>query len=139
MGDDEEVGCKVEYLDTIDGTPEETNWIVRAGRARVTYPNGCVFEGIRILFILFYYTLYLLLYLYLIVLNLGTFDAERIKQGQGLFIWMKPGEDDEGPSERARYEGNYKDGIRSGFGKMTFPSGDIYEGEWLDNKVLFTY
>lgn len=49
---------------------------------------------------------------------------------------MKPGEDDEAPTERARYEGNYKDGIRSGFGKMTFPSGDIYEGEWLDNKVI---
>lgn len=45
MGDEEEAGCKVEYLDTIDGTPEESNWIVRAGRARVTYPNGCVFEG----------------------------------------------------------------------------------------------
>lgn len=45
MADDEEVGCKVEYLDTADGTPEETNWIMRAGRARVTYPNGCTFEG----------------------------------------------------------------------------------------------
>jgi hypothetical protein len=45
MADDEEAGCKVEYLDTADGTPEETNWIMRAGRARVTYPNGCTFEG----------------------------------------------------------------------------------------------
>lgn len=70
------------------------------------------------------------------IVKLGTFDAERIKQGPGLFIWMKAGEDDEGPSERARYEGNYKDGIRSGFGKMTYPNGDIYEGEWLDNKVM---
>lgn len=45
MADDEEAGCKVEYLDTPDGTPEETNWIKRAGRAKVTYPNGCTFEG----------------------------------------------------------------------------------------------
>jgi hypothetical protein len=109
MADDEEVGCKVEYLDTPDGNPEETNWIKRAGRARVTYPNGCVFEG--------------------------NFDAEKIKQGNGVFIWMKPGEEDEAPTERARYEGNYKDGVKSGVGKMTFPNGDIYEGEWLDNKV----
>jgi hypothetical protein len=109
MADDEEAGCKVEYLDTPDGTPEETNWIMRAGRAKVTYPNGCTFEG--------------------------TFDAERIKQGQGVYVWVKPGEDDEGPTEKARYEGNYKDGLRCGFGKMTFPSGDTYEGEWQDNKM----
>jgi hypothetical protein len=42
---EEEQGCKVEYLDTADGSPEEANWIKRAGRAKVTYPNGCVFEG----------------------------------------------------------------------------------------------
>mmetsp|Transcript_15842 Transcript_15842/g.23850 ORF Transcript_15842/g.23850 Transcript_15842/m.23850 type:complete len:231 (-) Transcript_15842:87-779(-) len=109
MADDEESGCKVEYIDTPDGTPEETNWIMRAGRARVTYPNGCTFEG--------------------------TFDAERIKQGPGVFVWMKAGEEDEGPIEKARYEGNYKDGARNGVGKMTYPNGDIYEGEWLDNKM----
>ena len=67
---------------------------------------------------------------------LGTFDAERIKQGPGVYIWMKAGsEEDETPVEKARYEGNYKDGLRSGFGRMTFPNGDIYEGQWVDNKV----
>jgi hypothetical protein len=46
MGDEEEPQCKVEYLDLAEGAePEETNWIRRAGRCRVTYVNGCTFEG----------------------------------------------------------------------------------------------
>jgi hypothetical protein len=66
----------------------------------------------------------------------GTFDAERIKQGHGLYVWMKPGgEEDDTPVEKARYEGNYKDGLRSAVGRMVYPSGDVYEGEWLDNKM----
>jgi hypothetical protein len=44
------------------------------------------------------------------------------------------GEDEE-KTEKARYEGNYRDGLKSGVGRMTFPNGDVYEGEWLDNKV----
>ena len=50
---------------------------------------------------------------------------------------MAPGADDpEALVEKARYEGNYKDGIKLGFGKMVYPNGDIYEGEWVDNKVF---
>jgi hypothetical protein len=46
MGDEEEPQCKVEYLDLAEGAePEETNWIRRAGRCKVTYPNGHIFEG----------------------------------------------------------------------------------------------
>jgi len=41
---DEEAQCKVEYADGPDG-PEETNWVKRAGNAKVTYVNGCTFEG----------------------------------------------------------------------------------------------
>jgi hypothetical protein len=103
---------KVEYLDLPEGAePEEANWIKRAGRAKVTYPNGSTFEG--------------------------TFDAEKIKQGQGVYVWMKPGaEEGEDPVEKARYEGNYKDGMRGGgYGRMVFPNGDIYEGQWHENKV----
>ena len=52
---------------------------------------------------------------------------------------MKPGsEDDETPVEKARYEGNFKNGLKTGYGKMIFPSGDIYEGEWFENKVIVT-
>lgn len=67
----------------------------------------------------------------------GTFDAERIKQGPGLYVWKVPGaEEGEEPVEKARYEGNYKDGLKHGVGKMIFPNGNIYEGEWFENKVI---
>jgi hypothetical protein len=109
MGDEEAPQCKVEYLDNTEG-PEETNWIKRAGRARVTYPNGCTFEG--------------------------TFDAEKIKQGYGVYVWMGPaGGEDESMVEKARYEGNYKDGLKDGYGRMVFPSGDLYEGMWVQNRM----
>lgn len=46
MGDEEVPQCKVEYLDIAEGGEEEvTNWIRRAGKCRVTYPNGEIFEG----------------------------------------------------------------------------------------------
>lgn len=49
---------------------------------------------------------------------------------------MAPGgEEDETPVEKARYEGDYKDGLKHGVGKMVFPNGNIYEGEWFENKV----
>ena len=113
MADEEEPQCKVEYLDIAEGAePEETNWIRRAGKCRVTYPNGHVFEG--------------------------TFDAERIKQGFGSYIWMGPGsEEDETPVEKARYDGDYKNGLKHGVGKMVFPNGNVYEGEWFENKVRY--
>jgi hypothetical protein len=69
---------------------------------------------------------------------LGTYDSERVKQGPGVYVWMGPtSEEDETPVEKARYEGNYKDGFRQGVGKMKFPTGDIYEGEFFENQVSF--
>lgn len=44
-------------------------------------------------------------------------------------------EDDDTLMEAARFEGMYKDGSKTGFGKMIYPSGDIYEGEWFENQV----
>lgn len=46
MADEEEAQCRVEYTDLPDGATEETNWIKRAGKAKVTYVNGHVFEGL---------------------------------------------------------------------------------------------
>lgn len=111
MADDDEQGCRVEYIDLPEGSPEDiTNWIRRAGKAKVTYPDGCTFEG--------------------------YFDAEKMKQGKGKYTWKVPGnEDDDSPVDRAVYEGNYKDGKRHGLGKMIFPNKNIYEGEWLDNQI----
>jgi hypothetical protein len=37
--------------------------------------------------------------------------------------------------ENAKYEGAYADGKKNGVGKMTYPNGDIYHGEWKDNKM----
>ena len=66
----------------------------------------------------------------------GTYDAERVKQGEGTYIWMGPGAgDDETPVEIARYTGNYKDGMRHGVGRFVYPNGDIYEGEFFENKM----
>ncbi len=45
MADEEEPQCKVEYIDLGEGNNEETNWIKRAGKAKVTYVNGHTFEG----------------------------------------------------------------------------------------------
>ena len=45
MADEEEPQCKVEYIDLPDGGVDETNWIKRAGKAKVTYINADTFEG----------------------------------------------------------------------------------------------
>lgn len=108
MGD-EEGGpqCKVVYTDV--DPEEETNRIKRAGAARVSYVNGDSF--------------------------VGTFDAEKNKQGSGVYVWVKPGEEEGSFVEKARYEGSWKDNQKHGVGKMTFPNGDTFEGEWFENKI----
>lgn len=107
--DDENPLPKVIYTDVAE--PEETNWIKRAGTCEITYPNGCTFAG--------------------------TYDSERVKQGQGKYVWMGPASEDDPETlvEKARYEGNYVDGQKSGVGKMVYPNGDVYEGEWVANKM----
>lgn len=111
MGDEEEPQCTVVY---VDGEEEETtNWIKRAGKVKITYVNGCTFEG--------------------------TYDDEKVKQGKGVYIWMAKGEDEDAEmAEKARYEGDYKNNMKHGVGKMTFPNKDVYEGEWFENKMQGT-
>jgi len=107
---DDEPQCQVVYSDVLDGEQAEFNWVKRAGKAKVTYVDQSTFEG--------------------------TFDGERIKQGDGTYVWMAPGDgDDDAVVERARYEGLYDNGSRNGLGKMTYPNGDIYHGEWVDGKM----
>ena len=88
MADEDAPQCKVVYIDGAE--EEETNWIKRAGKARVTYPNGCTFEG--------------------------TFDDEKTKQGAGVYVWMGPGAEEDSVEEKARYEGAYKDNMKHGVG-----------------------
>eukprot|EP01006_Ploeotia_vitrea_P023416 TRINITY_DN55879_c1_g1_i2.p1 TRINITY_DN55879_c1_g1~~TRINITY_DN55879_c1_g1_i2.p1 ORF type:complete len:196 (+),score=14.01 TRINITY_DN55879_c1_g1_i2:96-683(+) len=110
MGDDE-AQCQVVYADAIEGEESEFNWVKRPGKAKITYANGSSFEG--------------------------TFNSERIKQDEGVYIWMGAGgeDDDEGTKEIARYEGNYENGMRNGVGKMTYPNGDSYAGSWVEGKM----
>ncbi|GMI45868.1 hypothetical protein TrCOL_g8428 [Triparma columacea] len=102
---DEESEYKVLY----EGEEAETNWISKAGKATVTYADGSTFAG--------------------------TFDEEKLKQGPGVYTWMGPGEEEDEKKVVAVYDGEYKDGVKSGRGKMTFPSGDVYDGFWKDNKM----
>jgi hypothetical protein len=89
-----------------DGT--ETNWISQAGDATVTYADQSTFAG--------------------------TFDGEKQKQGAGVYTWMGPGGDDgEETVEKAKYSGDYKDGVKEGTGRMVYPNGDIYDGSWVGN------
>ena len=34
----------------------------------------------------------------------------------------------------ANYDGEWKNGLRDGLGKQTWPDGSIYEGEWINDK-----
>ena len=92
-----------------EGAEEETNWISKAGKATVTYADGSSF--------------------------VGTFDEEKLKQGEGVYTWMGPGEEEDEKVEKAVYKGEYKDGVKNGRGSMKFPNGDLYDGFWKDNKM----
>ena len=46
--------------------------------------------------------------------------------------------DDDTPKLNAKFDGEYKNGKKNGKGKMLFPNGDIYEGEWVDDMVRWT-
>ena len=89
MSEEEETKteCKVEYIDKEE--PEETNWISRAGKAKVTYPNQDTFEG--------------------------TFNEDKLKEGYGVYVWMGASEEEEGEvKEISRFEGNYTFGKKNG-------------------------
>ena len=83
--------------------------VVAPRRARVTYPNGDVFEG--------------------------TFNDAKQKHGSGVYTWAtsegaNPWLPEGGlPEGRAvRYEGSWIEGSRAGIGKLFYPNGDRYHG-----------
>jgi hypothetical protein len=67
----------------------------------------------------------------------GLFNSEKQKHGFGIYTWMEADEDG-GQKKVAVFEGQYFDGKKHGLGKMTFPNGDVYHGQWKDNKVAFS-
>ena len=56
----------------------------------------------------------------------GEFNTEKnIKEGRGILIWPNG----------AKYTGYFQNNMQNIKGKMYHIDGDIYEGEWLDNKA----
>lgn len=95
----------VEY---VDDRPETTNFVKREGAVKITYGNGDSFDG--------------------------TIGADKLKQGDGKYIWRQKNDDGE-VKDLASYEGMYVDGVKQGLGKMVFPNGDTYHGEWKQDKI----
>jgi hypothetical protein len=103
--------------------PVTAKFVKHAGRAKSVYPNGDVFEGV--------------------------FNDNKAKHGPGTYTWSTaPGanpwvpeaEDEEGegswPADRVvAYTGDYVEGVKEGVGKITFPNGDKYHGQWKSNKI----
>jgi hypothetical protein len=46
-------------------------------------------------------------------------------QGQGTYFYSRDGQE--------RYEGEWAEGQRSGWGRMAYSDGSIYEGEWIED------
>ena len=65
-----------------------------------------------------------------ITLDIGEFKGivvDSLPNGPGVLTFK---EDDE--MGRLKYEGDFMDGKKTGKGKMTFVSGDVYEGEFRE-------
>lgn len=105
---------QVEYL---DGTQETSNFVSRAGLARVTYANGDVYEG--------------------------PFNNERLKHGKNAKYTFAPRAEDGEDAQPLTYEGEYREGSRTGIGKMTYSDGTVYRGEFKQGfrhgKGSYTY
>ncbi|RHY88686.1 hypothetical protein DYB35_008461 [Aphanomyces astaci] len=95
----------VEYT---DDNPEEFKWVKRPGPVKVTYANGDTFEG--------------------------TFNSDKLKHGHGKYTWNEKTDDDE-VKEIAWYDGAYENGKKHGVGKMQFPTGDTYHGQWSSDAI----
>ena len=52
-----------------------------------------------------------------------------LAHGQGVQQWFVNGK------PASRYSGNYRNGMKNGYGEITWSSGAHYEGEWKDNKA----
>ena len=58
----------------------------------------------------------------------GGFANDR-KHGRGTYEWGR------GPWQGERYEGDYANDKRHGAGKYTWPTGDVYLGPWLEDRI----
>lgn len=118
MADEDERPYQWESLEPVeDGADAPTGAFIKsAGRARVTYPNGDIFEGV--------------------------FNDALQKHGPGIYTWsteeganawLPEGGLPDGPA--VKYEGAWAEGQRCGVGKMSFPNGDRYHGLWENGRM----
>ena len=121
MGDEEGSGSaySVQYLDgDQEGKDGSLSWIMRAGRARVSFANGDEFEG----------------------------DYNELKQrhGNGTYTYASAaaGEEEDdaenegksgGTAVQAQYTGAFRFGKKEGYGKMRYPDGAVYTGGWVSD------
>lgn len=112
----EDIKYEVQHLLTeiTEQTNETTDWIKSHGLNKVTYKNLDTFEG--------------------------QYNEAKLRDGLGTYIWNmreKATTDDESAplKQLAKFEGQYSGGVRNGFGKMTFPNQDVYQGTFKDGKV----
>jgi radial spoke head protein 1 len=111
MGDEEEV-VKTTY-EYLDGDQESSEWLSRAGKCKVTYPNGDVYEG--------------------------SFNDLKQRHGTGKYTYAPPApEDGDEEAEKPEmppnvYVGEFLNGKKHGTGKMLYPNGDAYYGQWAND------
>jgi len=114
---DEEEEEQVYTVQYIDASEPPTTWIARAGRAKVTYVNGDVYEG--------------------------GYNEGKQRHGNGIYTWNsltpeeeEPEEDEEPPPPPplVKYTGEYRYGQKHGLGSMTYPDGSHYRGQFAYNK-----
>ena len=52
-------------------------------------------------------------------------EFENLRDGRGIQIWPNG----------SRYDGFWKDGMAHGPGRLVHALGDVYEGEWFEDKT----
>jgi hypothetical protein len=121
---EDEIAYSVTYL---DGELEEgLTYLKRAGKARVQYTNGDVYEG--------------------------EYGPDKKRNGQGTYTYKTEEDSPENKyagewknglkcglgtatyPDGSRYQGQFNDGVYHGQGSYIYPNGDVYSGEWVNGK-----
>ncbi len=98
-----------------NGDVYEGDWNdgMRQGNGKTTHPNGNVYEYLWVL------------------------DEAQESKGRGKITYYKGYDRDHYNHKRGAYDGVYEgelhNGKRDGKGKFTWPSGEIYDGDWVDD------
>lgn len=111
MSDENKI-YEVQHLPSDGSDSTTTIWIKNHGINKISYANCDTFEG--------------------------KHNENKVKEGSGVYVWMNRTTNEDGyevTKEEARYEGDYSNGVRHGYGKIVFPNKDTYEGSFKDGKV----